>query len=280
MSITEPIKRKINIIYENHTKEINSIKILEAINVLSVTNGKQIQIFTESSKKKTYNLLNKNNGTQYIIDSIPIVSKPSVIEGGFQLLNYLLTMKVSGPNKIIMEAKGMKFSVKQAIEVGVDEYFKKNGENTRINIQRICDDIPYREEIFEKIKNIVIRLCDGDGIEKMLRDKLALITYSTVNKDNFEPLFWDSYKLVDDAIVSNVVTYNEDPKFKNDDFCIVVGGSHVDNIEGLLKEKGFDVKVYRPPPLGGKNKKLYRKTNRKRKLRKLTRRRHKRKTLK
>jgi DNA polymerase III delta subunit len=60
--------------------------------------------------------------------------------------------------------------------------------------------------------------------------------YENITEKDFSFMYKFSYRFVDNAIVSNVETYN-DSQPQDTIFCIVVGQDHIENMYNVLKSK-------------------------------------------
>jgi hypothetical protein len=236
--------RKIYLLGENHLKNrvselsgpgITNEKLRE-IHSQQTNKGKNIIIFGESVKVKKYFIPEEKV-------RIPITETRSIIEGLFQALNFFLMMR------------------KEEREKGLDKVTLHkpiskllNGPLLKLNITADNRTIVYTPEqvkrtasnlfnlIFQQIMFLITTLPDKTEMEKEFFKTLEAeetrgnLMYENITEEHFSVMYKFSYRFVDNAIVSNVETYNVSQP-QDTIFCIVVGQDHIQNIYNVLKSK-------------------------------------------
>ena len=234
--------RKIFILGENHLENRLSeqsgepgitTKKLKAIHSHKNNIGKDILIFGEGTGLKQYFI-------PEVKMRIPIPETPSIIEGLFQVLNFFLMMRKEAREKGLNNVK-------------LNEPISKvlNAPFLKLNIIRTPQQVKDNAAelfglVFSKLMDLILSL--ETETASIIREPLIRMehngefTYDSIDTEKFSKLYKFSYRFVDDAIVSNVESFN-DSRPQDTIFCIVVGEDHTKYIYSLLKSKNkYDVR--------------------------------------
>jgi hypothetical protein len=229
-------KRQIYIIGENHLyQSITQKKLL----ILFSINKENPQIFTESTDGISYYV---NLSTKEKIVSKTIPKTPSTIEAIFHILTYFIALK-NEPTNILQGTNDKGLTYSYTPEIAIHKLMKRF-----IDIDITPKYIVKRpENTFLRCKEKLIELCMeiNNSITQIIITEIEKITYLNIDYSNLRPIMFESYKLVDEYIINNIIS-NDIICNKDDIFYIIVGNDHVLNIReqiNNLTDKKYIVKI-------------------------------------
>ena len=164
----------------------------------------------------------------------PINKLPSEIEGIFQIFNYVAlyrlgdTRTIPGSGATVSEQK----TPLQCIVILMPHFTPH-----KVTEQDVIDNPPL---IFQLLIDELLKKCHrfGGPSAEYIIENLPTLTYESLDENlPHLQIYKESYKMVDDAIVKNVL-YEHERAPQTDVFIIRIGETHLPNVYTLLASSG------------------------------------------